>query len=436
MSTKLQLRPYQHDLIAETRTAFCRGYKRPLIVLPCGAGKTVCFAYMADAHVRKKKNNCVWFLVHRKELLDQTLDTFKKFKISLDDIYIGMVSSIRETRTPTMIIFDEAHHASASTWERIINKYPNIPIIGLTATPCRLTGAPLGKIFDCLITGVKSEWLIENKFLSEYDYFAPQIFKLPDDIKIRTGDYDLAEVADFLDKSRIYGDILKYIDLNRKTLIYAPTVAYSKRLASAIKGAVHFDGTTPKKERDLIIEKFRKGEIRVLLNVNLIGEGFDVPDCDCVILLRPTRSAALYIQQAMRCLRPNEKKRAVIYDLVGNAYRHGLPTDDHAWSLNKPIKIRNSSSEPDILCRRCASCQRVYKGISRTCPYCEADNGKTRAEIANEREVELVKINKIKKIEQSSAYTFDDLVALGRKRGYNNPQFWARMIMKGRGKNY
>lgn len=412
------LRTYQENLINQTRLAFMQGCKRPLVVLPCGAGKTVCFAYMAEQHV--KRGGKVWFLVHRKELVDQTLEVIQN-----ENIYVGMVGTALKKAPfePTMIIFDEAHHSSATTWQKIIAAYPFVPIIGLTATPCRLDGKPLGAIYDKLVIGVDSEWLIKNGYLSEYDYYAPSNL-------VANFNSDTENVGIDFDK-KIYGNVLKYIS-DRKTIIYCPNIAFSQALAANIPGAVHFDGNTPKVERDRIIHDFRIGKIRCLLNVDLIGEGFDVPDCECCILLRPTMSTALYIQQACRCLRPREGKRAVIYDFVGNVFRHGMPTETRQWSLDTPVRVRNKNAEPDIITRQCKSCFRVYKGSGNICPYCHADNGKTRKQIEIEEKEELEKIQKIKRKQVGMARTEAELIAIGKARGYKNPVYWARCVLKGR----
>ena len=414
----MQLRPYQLDIINKCRVAFSKGYKRPLIVLPCGAGKTVCFAYMAHRHTGK-----TWFLVHRQELVDQA----KAIVGESDNIYIGMVGTALKKAPfdPTMIIFDEAHHATAKTWQNIINKYSNTYIIGLTATPCRLDGSPLGNIFDCLIEGVDSNWLIENYFLSPFNYYAPNInVMLP---AMKGSDFDSSAIEY---KSKIYGNINKYIS-DKKTIIYCPNIAFSQAIAQQV-GGVHFDGNTPKKERERIIHDFRVGKIKILCNVDLIGEGFDVPDCECVMLLRPTMSLALYIQQSMRCMRYENGKKAIIYDFVGNCHRHGLPTDKHIWSLDKKVKVRNNSGVPDIITRMCQKCYRVYSGINPICPYCGYDNHKTRKQIEIEQQAELEQIKKIERREQGRAQDLQSLIALGKKRGYRNPVYWAKKVLEGR----
>jgi superfamily II DNA or RNA helicase len=406
-----------------------------------GAGKTVCFADMAHKHIQlhEGKQPFVWFLVHRRELVHQTEDTFKEFNIPKDNVFIGMVQTItrhpERYKKPTLIIFDEAHHAKAKSWYNIIDYFEGVPMIGLTATPIRRDGKALGDIFDTLVEGEDASSLISQGWLSEYDYYAPKTDIL--EYKMRGMDFDMNDVTAQLMKSKIYGKVEDYIDKKRKTIIYCPSIEFSKALCDRVD-ATHFDGNTPKKERDRIVNEFKQGKIKVLSNVDLIGEGFDVPDCDTVILLRPTLSLSLYIQQAMRCLRPSPDKRAKIYDLVGNCYRHGLPTDKRDWSLKRKMTTKNKSGEPDILVRRCDKCQLIYSGTASQCPYCSNDNGKTRREIEQERSAELEKIEKIekknKRMEIGRARTYDELVKIAIDRGYKAPQWWAKKIINSRRK--
>jgi len=422
------LRPYQSDVVRRTRDAFITA-RRPLVVMPCGAGKTVCFADMAHRHIQHREGNYVWFLVHRGELIDQTLATFDAFGISRDNIFVGMVQTISRHpdryRKPTLIIFDEAHHATARTWLNIIEYFNTVPMIGLTATPARRDGKPLGDIFDTLIAGPDAEMLTAGGWLAEYDYYAPRATDL--EFKMRGSDYDLDEFTVTLLKSKIYGEINKYIKAGHKTLIYSPSVAFSRSL-----GVTHFDGNTPDAERRRIVEDFRAGRITVLSSVDLVGEGFDIPDCDTVILLRPTQSLALFIQQAMRCMRPALGKRATVYALVGNVYRHGMPTEPREWSLTASHRCRNTDAEPDLLVRECTVCHRVYKGVAQICPYCGADNGKTRKQIEQDAEHELELVRAVARRKQGMAQTLEQLTELGRQRGYKNPRFWATQIIKSR----
>lgn len=424
-------------MIHNVRKSFASGQNRPLVVLPCGGGKTVCFADMAQKHVAKDDNNKVWFLVHRQELVDQTLNAFDTFGISRDNIFVGMVQTLaskirrgKEIGKPTLIIFDEAHHATSKTWQSIIDYFKGVPTLGLTATPHRLDGSPLGHIFDDLVVGVDAMYLVANGFLSPYDYYAPKL--LEEKFNMRGADFDLQHFVDLFEEKKIYGDALKYIKRDRKTIVYCPTVKFSKALASMLDYAEHFDADTPSKERKKIVQDFRDGKIRALCNVDLIGEGFDVPDCDAVVLLRPTLSLSLFIQQSMRCLRYETNKRAVIYDLVGNVFRHGMPSDTREWSLKTKKRAPNPSGERDVIARTCKECLLAYGGIDSTCPFCGADNGKTKKELKIEKEQELKKIKNIKKEERKSARTFKELVELGKQRKYKNPYYWAMQVMNGR----
>lgn len=429
----MELRFYQTDSINNTRNLFKQGYKRVLTVLPCGAGKTVEFAYMCSRH-----KGYVWFLVHRKELIDQAVETFIRNNIPLDNVLIAMVQTVTrhidKYQKPTMIIFDEAHHSTSKTWTRIIDAFPNVPIIGLTATPCRLDGKPLGDIYQAMTVGISAKELIRLGYLCKYDYYAPKINLEDANWEIKGSDYDMQSVEKSFDKASIYGDVLKYIKPECKTIIYCPTIKFSKMLANTIPNCVYFNGDTPKQIRTDIINKFKSGEIKILTNVDLIGEGFDCPDCDCVILLRPTMSTALYIQQSMRCLRPAPGKRAIIYDLVGNVFRHGLPDEDREWSLDKKIKPHKNTEILAI--RECKNCFRVYAGNNRICPYCHFDNGKSKKEIEIEQKAELERITELKKkqnrMEIGMCKDFQSLVALAKKRNYRNPAHWANTILKAR----
>ena len=440
--SSIQLRPYQQQFINDVRNSF-KASNKCLAVLPCGAGKTVCFAYMAEQHIKKYPNGCVWFLVHRKELMDQTIATFKRFGIDTSDkIKVGMVQTManqikkeKPLDAPTLIIQDECHHASSNTYLTITNKYPNVPLIGLTATPCRLDGKSLGNIFKSLVIGVESDFLINNGYLCHYKYFAPRIAQ--NEPKMKGFDYDVNSI---LYEHKIYGDVEKYIDPNKKTIIYCPNIEFSKQLCERINNnlninAVHFDGNTPKKLRDEIVSNFRNNKIKILSNVDLIGEGFDVPDCDCVIMLRPTMSVALYIQQAMRCLRPAPNKLATIYDFVGNVFRHGMPTEHREWTLDKQVKCRNPSSSPDVLVRECKNCFRVYRGSDRICPYCGYDNGKTKKQLEEDKQAELQEIQsyikKSNRMQVGMAKSRSELEKIAAERGYNKKWVYVQCKLKG-----
>lgn len=406
---EINLRPYQLALKNKAREAF-KNNKRVILLAPCGSGKTViASSIMQDAI---KKGNKVWFIVHRSELMKQANDTLERYGISKKNIEVYMVQSLAHKldkikEEPNLIIVDECQHSSSSTYRKIINQYPNAYILGLSATPTRLTGKPLGDIYETIISEVTAKQLIEMKYLADYSYYAPELNIDFNNIKIKAGDYDTEDVNRAMSKAKIYGDIIKtYKKLanNKKTILYCASIEYSKKMEKLFSEngykIKHFDGTTPEKERQQIVEDFRNNKIQMLTNVDLIGEGFDVPDCECVLLLRPTQSLNLFIQSSTRCLRKNGDKKAIIIDYVNNIQKHGLPTMDRQWSLDKKVKeYDNENDDGTLRIRVCKECFSTFEG-GNVCPYCGAEYELTAIEIQNIKEVQLKKVEEERELKR------------------------------------
>lgn len=454
----LVLRDYQKTIIESCRDAFKNGYKKLCCVLPCGAGKTAIFCYLAYLNTIKKSSNHVLILLHRKELLKQTIEAFQTFQISIDHINIAMIQSFKNTlktgaKPYSLIIIDECHHATSNSFKTVLDAYGKTPLIGFTATPARLDGKPLGDIFDRLIIGVNYSYLIANKYLVDYDYFSPDLNFDFSKWKLKSGDFDTVDNALHLDKKAIYGDILKYIDLSKKTIIYSPTVDYSKKLETQINEhfnariSAEFNGTTPQSERDKIIDAFKKNKIKILINVDLIGEGFDVPSCDCVFLLRATQSLTLFIQQSGRALRSdpsNPTKRASIFDFVGNIYRFGFPDAPRLWSLSSTLKNthKHETVHDSLIIKTCPQCLRSFMPSqmlpNRLCPFCNAPLPLNIREIQLQQKKELALIQRNQLIEnrrqRGRCRSFQQLKKLGIERGYAHPAQWAFYVLKSRKK--
>lgn len=453
---KLTLRNYQQTIVNNCRDAFRNGFHRLCCVLPCGAGKTVIFCYIAYLNTLKKASNRVLILLHRKELLKQTIEAFQAFQINTDHINIVMIQSFKNSlktgiKSYSLIIIDECHHATSSTFQRVLSAYSGVPLIGFTATPARLDGKPLGEIFDRLIVGVDYSYLIQNNYLVDYDYFSPDLNFNFSKWKLKSGDFDTTDNASHLDNKTIYGDILKYIDLSKKTIIYSPTVDYSKKLEARInehfnaRVSAEFNGTTSQNERDKIINDFKNNHIKILINVDLIGEGFNVPSCDCVFLLRATQSLTLYIQQAGRALRAdpnNPTKRASIFDFVGNIYRFGFPDAPRVWSLSGTIKNthKHETVHDSLTIKTCPQCLRSFVPSqmlpNRCCPFCNAYLPLNTREIATQDKKKLALIKKNQLIEnrrqRGRCRTFQQLKKLGEEKGYAHPAQWAYYVLKNR----
>lgn len=440
------LRPYQTSGVAELRSRFEAGIKRLCYVAPCGAGKTVVMDYMASEAAQRKYR--VLFMVHRQELIDQAHATLTArhgiiapgYPATDDLVQIGSIQTLARRldhiMPPDFIIPDECHHAMAATWRKVLDKYPNAWVVGLTATPARLGGQGLGEVFEELVLGPEAKWLIENDFLAPYKYYAPPMVADMTGVKTERGDYDQSETAVRVDKPAVIGDAIshyvKYAS-GKLAIVYCASVAHSKNTVDAFNAqgirAKHIDGTTPKESRKQIIEEFRQGRITVLCNVDLISEGFDCPGAEVSILLRPTQSLTLFIQQAMRCMRPGEGKTAIILDHVGNVFRHGMPCDHREWSLTGTVKRRKSEAAL-ITVRQCPMCYRALPGGVQACECGYQFPVESRVLAVKEGDLqELTAVEKFhKKLEVWQAKTYQDFLQIARERGYKDS--WAYCQMK------
>lgn len=444
----LQLRDYQKDILTRTTRSMMSGHKKVLIVLPTGAGKTVVFAWMAAQS--QERGRVVWFLVHRRELMDQTIETFDRFGIPRSRICIGMVATVanhpERLPKPDVIIFDEAHHSAAGTWEKIIEQFPDAFLLGLTATPCRLDGKPLGKIYTDMIVGVTTAELIDSGHLSKYRYYAPSVADLSG-LKKKGSDFDQQQASEILMQKAIYGDVIQHWITYAKdlqTILYCASIKHSQEVAEAFRdegiNAVHFDGNTPTEDRRKIVADFRAGSIQVLCNVDLVGEGFDVPDCWCCVLLRPTASTTLFIQQAGRALRPQPGKVAVILDHVGNYSRHGLPDDYRRWSLTETLKQPEQYQDNgQLIVKQCLQCYYTFPAGPSVCPNCGAEIRSTREELKRMEKVRLEEIKQERRERSEIAVgqggieacrTLQDFQAYAKQHGYKSG--WAFMKWKAR----
>lgn len=443
----MNLRPYQNDLYKKASAEFAKGKRRVLVVSPCGSGKTVLMAQMADSAQKRGKN--VWVILPRQEIMEQTIETFSKCDIPLNTIYVGMAittaNNVNELPPPDLILFDECHISVANTYWKIVNHAPNAFIVGLTASPCRSDNRPLGSLYEVLVEGVTVKWLIDNKYLAPYEYYSVTVADLSEINECN-------DASEILMKSAVYGKVIETWQMlanNVPTVCYCASVKHSQETAASFRNAginaVHFDGTTPYMERKQIVDRFRSGEISVLCNCDLISMGFDMPDIGCVVMLRPTNSASLYIQQSGRALRYKPQKTAIIIDAVANYMRFQLPDEPYEWSLDKAIKqCTEINPDGDFYIRTCEKCYKVFK-TAPVCPYCGTEYSLKPREIKAHEEIELTKISaeqaaeaerkrKEARMEQGRAQTFEELLAIGRAKGYKNPAYWAQQVMRGRRK--
>lgn len=444
----MPLRAYQEELVSRVRKAWLKGKKAPCIVLPCGGGKSVIVAEIAKRTT--EKHNHVLFLVHRRELCEQIENTFRKWGVDMLRCRVMMVQTaarrIDKMSAPSLIITDENHHSLASTYKKVYEAFPNAYRVGVTATPVRLDGSGLSDVNDELIIGVSARWLIENSCLAPYDYYAPSLVDLTG-IKIKKGDYDVSSVENLMLRKAVFGDAIKYykqLAKGRQAVCYCTSVRHSMETAMQFNlagiEAAHIDGSTPKAERKRIIEDFRRGAIDILCNVDLISEGFDVPDCECAILLRPTQSLTLYIQQSMRCMRYRKGKRAVIIDHVGNYARFGMPDADREWTLESRKKQKRELEKSDeINIKQCPECCCVFSSKDESgaavtvCPNCGYEFPKKQRSEIEQEQAELKKIDGfvLDFKTPDECHSYSELLDYAKSHGYKSG--WAFYQAKKRG---
>ena len=421
------------------------GHRRVLVVAPCGAGKSYLFAEMI-----KRTRGEVLVLTHRLELKQQHEALLEELGITNARVAMVLTEANRlgVAPQPALIISDEAHLSRSQSWMKVLNYYDTWTV-GLTATPCRLDGKPLGDCYDALVVGVDTRWLIDHQRLAPYEYYAPT---LVDTSGLRTvaGDYVVSDLERLMNERAIYGDVIesyRRIAPGERSICYCVSVKHAQETAQAFNDAgiraEYLSSGTPARERWHIMESFRAGNIQVLCNVGIIAEGISIPEVSCCMLLRATESVALGIQSQSRCLRYLPGKTAKILDFVGNYLRVGLPDDDREWSLDKPLRKRSlTDKNGNFYIRCCPECYLTFATAPK-CPYCGADYPLHPREIKAHQDIELQRITaeealrvaeakKKSRIEQGRATTFEELVRLGKQRGYKNPAYWAAQIMRSR----
>ncbi|HXF44892.1 MAG TPA: DEAD/DEAH box helicase [Burkholderiaceae bacterium] len=451
------LRPYQDAILAEVREHLRAGRRSILIQAPTGSGKTALTAYMAGTAAERGRR--VWFTVHRRELIRQSMLTFGEVGIAYGVIAAGFAPDPRRRvqicgiqtlgrraerlKRPDIIIVDEAHHIAASSWAAILQQFSGAIVIGLSATPERLDGAGLSAHFEVMVCGPSTAQLIAEGWLAPYRLFAP---RPPDLAGVHTklGDFVRGEVSAVMDTPRLTGDAIQhYLRLARgkRALAFACSIEHSRHIVEQARAAgiraAHVDGETHHVERDAAFQAFARGEIQFLSNVELAGEGVDIPGIEVAILLRPTQSLALYLQQVGRSLRPAAgKTEALILDHAGNALRHGLPDDERLWTLEGRRRRRLADAENQVPIKICPRCFLACASPAAACKHCGfvfPVEGRQVEEVAGELvEVDPDVVRAQRKREERRASTLEDLVALGRARGYRYPEQWAQYVYRGR----
>lgn len=444
----IQLRPYQAEAIVKARELIESGFRRIGLCAPCAAGKTVTFSALAQ--MAQALGNRTMVVAHRRELIAQGYRKLIEAGLSHDDtgvilsgvrsvpargeqwgeddndawknarrrpsapVQIGSIQTIRArgylvmNPPPGLIIVDEAHLSACSSYEKLFETYPDANVIGFSATWCRADGKRLP--FDKLVTIAQPSELREMGFLVPNRIFSAKVDSLPklDGVKLKGGDYDERELAKACNQTTLIGDAVAHWKQRAdglRTLVFAVDREHMRAIAARFQAAdiqaACVDGETPNAERDATVKKLQRGEILVLCSVGVFTEGTDIPEIECVIHMRPTKSLALWIQTAGRGGRIcpwTGKKECIILDHAGNAQPEsmgglGRPDADRPWSLDVPKKRRRSASQEDTA-KMCPNpdCLEVLELGVTVCPKCGTELPTRERSAPQEVDGELVEL--------------------------------------------
>lgn len=453
----LTLRDFQLEDVDKLRQAL-KQFMRVLYVAPTGSGKTVIFSYIAHGAMRKHKY--VLILCHRQELIDQISIALTKSEVPHGiiargyeyrggmPVYVASVFTFvrrLDAFRPDLIIIDEAHHCILSTtWGKVLQYFPKSHVLGVTATPIRNSGDGLGQCFQKMVIGPRYDYLIERGFLVPLRIFAPPTART-DGLHIRMGDFVLSEAEERVNKPGITGkaiDHYRQLSLGKKTVVFCLSVKHTYDVCDEFNKAgivsAGIDGKISGDWRRDIIRDFSNGALKVLTSCELINEGFDCPGIEAGISLRPTASEGLWRQQGGRLMRPLEgKQEALLLDAVGNTLLHGFPGDDREWDLDGSSSdaVRTKRQIGVKICQKCWAANRATRSECKVCKEPFAVNSRSvpnREGKLEELTPEDYKKRKERR-EVGMTKTLETLIALGRKRGYKEPDRWAKHVIDARG---
>ena len=365
---EIKLFDYQEDMKVRIEKAL-RLHRSVMAQMPTGTGKTYLLTAVIDSFVSNNPMEKVWIVAHRRELVSQIDETVRKFHSYSASNTSSLLSSVKAMsiqwlmrhydeieEEPGIIVIDEAHHALAKTYKEMWERFPKAKFLGLTATPCRLNGKGFTDLFDVLVQSWSVPEFISKGRLATYDFVSIKsdgmTQRLIDSLQKRgaDGDYQNKEMDMLLNKKpsieRLYQSLEEF-GKDRKGIVYAINISHAQKITKLYQEngvkAIAIDSKTPATERQQDIEAFKKGDIQVLVNVDIFSEGFDCPDVEFVQLARPTLSLAKYLQMVGRGLRVAKgKKNCVIIDNVGLYRVFGLPSQVWNWKATFEGRLRYS----------------------------------------------------------------------------------------------
>ena len=454
MSAIAKLRGYQAGAIDQTRDLMRQKIKRVVVYAPTGSGKSIISAAIIENAAKHGKS--VAWICNRIELVNQAAEHLRLAGVDCGimqgensraewmPVVVCSIQTIAKRGAPEgchLFIVDEAHFCAASKeFHALVEKYPDVPMIGFTATPfSKGLGkvGPHGPLFGGIVKAATIPELIEQGFLVDADVYAPSE---PDLSKVKTvaGDYHEGQLGDAVDKPELIGDIVTHwlkLAEGKPTICFATNIAHSKHIVEEFTAvgvrAKHLDAYSNDAERRLAIDGFKAGEFQVLSNCSLLAEGFDAPMAKCMILARPTKSMIRHIQMAGRILRPYPGcEKALILDHSGTTKRLGFVTDELPIHLDdgKPKKASAVKEKPEPLPKACPACHFMKAAKVHKCPACGfLPERQSQVEVADG---ELALLKRSKHTEQrhqvrkgveefgSKQSAYGQLLTLVRERGY------------------
>lgn len=461
----VELRDYQIECLRQSVAEFQAGNKRVMLQMPTGAGKTETAFKLIERIV--DQNKIVWWVTHRKELINQVASRLRDHDVEPSFIASGMpwtntapvqvcsiqtlcrkIGNMSTVQLPHLVIYDEAHHCTSKSYEAVFDVIDKTSArrLGLTATPRRLDRKPLSKHFDVLIKGPTIQSLIDQGHLCQPALYVPPrsaqyIESIRDDLHIKMGDYSVQELdTKLLGNKLVYGDAIEhYVKLSagKPAIVFCNSVKHCREAAQEFTEAgvpaESIDGSRGIVQRQDILQRLRQGTISAVMSCDLVSEGFDLPVVACAILLRPTKSLTIYLQQIGRTLRPVcGKSEAVIIDHVNNSSLHGAPWINRYWSLDSygAIEKVNLDGSRLKLCNKCGNYIPVH---SKVCAEC----GNQLSIITKDKyavkmiPTQLVKLTPgqiIWREKQRMLKTLDDFLAKAEEEGYGEE--WAHKAFK------
>lgn len=440
----MELRDYQTSAVRAIR-ARMRKHQRVVAVAPTGSGKSVIAAAVVASMPRMR----VLWIAHRIELLRQARQHL--FDAGLDEVgmlsgtehtYEGrrvVVASIDSLRTrpwpgAQLIIVDEAHRIEAASYQMILAAAPDAKVLGLTATPWRLDGQGLGNTFDDMLVMADITDLMVDGFIARpitYGVPLDKAKQMVKGVKSTGGDYAAGALGKAMMKGTLVGDVVQETQRlapGVPTLVFACSRDHARalqlRFSQTYRNTAYLDGDTSAEDRERMLTLLGSGKLEVVVNVDVLTEGFDCPPVKCIVIARPTKSLTRFLQYTGRAARPFRGKRPIILDHAGNCYRHGLPDAPRAWSLDDLVADDAVGGEPPA--KQCVNpdCMAMIAAGAFVCPEC----GTSQPRPAREIEEEKAALERLRATEAERAARLVRLNALAQRRGLSD--HWVQQTMQ------